>query len=57
MEKVPGIYNTLLEDMVMVDDAGKLCEKLNNGLRRLQSISGNPYEVTDSLFLKKSDFA
>ena len=57
MEKVPGIYNTLLEDMIMVSDSGKLCEKLNDGLRRLQSIPGNPYEVTDSLFLKKSDFA
>lgn len=57
MEKVPGIYNTLLEDMIIVSDAEKLCKKLNNGLRRLQSIPGNPYEVTDSLFLKKSDFA
>lgn len=57
MEKVPGIYNTLLEDMIMVSDAEKLRKKLNNGLRRLQSIPGNPYEVTDSLFLKKSDFA
>ena len=57
MEKVPGIYNALLEDMVMVNDAGKLCEKFNAGLRRLQSIPGNPYEVTDSLFLKKSDLS
>lgn len=56
MEKVPGIYNALLEDMIMVADAGELREKLNDGLRRLQSIPGNPYEVTDSLFLKKSDF-
>lgn len=57
MEKVPGIYSTLLEDMIMVTDKEKLCEKLNDNLRRLQSIPGNPYEVTDSLFLKESDFA
>ena len=56
MEKVPGIYNTLLKDMIMVIDKGKLCEKLNDNLRRLQSIPGNPYEVNDSLFLKESDF-
>lgn len=56
MEKVPGIYNTLLEDMIMYTDLKKLCEKLNDGLRRLQSIPGNPYEVNDSLFLKESDF-
>lgn len=56
MEKAPGIYNTLLEDMIMVTDSKKLCEKLNDGLRRLQSIPGNSYEVTDNLFLKESDF-
>lgn len=56
MEKVPGIYNTLLKDMTMVTNAEKLREKFNDGLRRLQSIPGNPYEVTDSLFLKESDF-
>lgn len=56
MEKVPGIYNTLLEDMIMVIDKKKLCEKLNDNLRWLQSIPGNPYEVTDSLFLKEFDF-
>lgn len=57
MEKVPGIYNALLEDMVMVNDEEELREKLNDGLRRLQGIPGNPYEVTESLFLKESDFA
>ncbi|MBD5457208.1 MAG: HD domain-containing protein [Lachnospiraceae bacterium] len=57
MEKVPGIYNTILEDMIMVSDKEKLREKLNDDLRRLQSIPGNPYEVSDSLFLKESDFA
>lgn len=57
MEQASGIYNTLLEDMIMVTNAEKLCEKLNDGLRWLQSIPGNPYEVTDSLFLKRSDFA
>lgn len=56
MEKVPGIYNTLLEDMITTTDSKKLCEKLNDGLRRLQSIPANPYEVNDSLFLKESDF-
>ena len=56
MEKVPGIYNTLLEDMIMVTDEEELCKKLNDNLRRLQSIPGNPYEVSDSLLLKKSDF-
>lgn len=56
MEKVPGIYNTLLEDMIMVDDAEELRRKLNDGLKRLRNIPGNPYEVSDSLFLKKSDF-
>ncbi len=54
MEKAPGIYNTLLEGMIMVTDAEKLCKKLNDRLRWLQSIPGNPYEVTNSLFLKKS---
>lgn len=57
MEKVPGIYNTILEDMIMVSDKEKLREKLNDDLRRLQSIPGNPYEVSDSLFLKESDYA
>ena len=56
MEKVPGIYNTLLEDMITATDSKKLSENLNDGLRRLQNISGNPYEVNDSLFLKESDF-
>lgn len=56
IEKVPGIYNTLLEDMIMITDSEKLCEKLNDDLRRLQSIPGNPYEVNDGLFLKESDF-
>lgn len=56
MEKVPGIYNTLLEDMITATDSKKLCEKLNDGLKRLQNIPGNPYEVNDSLFLKESDF-
>ena len=57
MEKVPGIYNTLLEDMIMATDSKELCKKFNDGLRRLQDIPGNPYEVNDSLFLKASDFA
>lgn len=56
MEKVPGIYNTLLKDMLTATDSEQLCKKFNDGLRRLQSIPGNPYEVNDSLFLKESDF-
>ena len=56
MEKVPGIYNALLEDMIMSTDTEKLRERLNDKLRRLQNIPGNPYEVTDNLFLEKSDF-
>lgn len=56
MEGVPGIYNAILEDMVRINDVEELCEKFNNNLRRLQSIPGNPYEVTDSLFLKEYDF-
>lgn len=56
MEKAPGIYNALLEDMIMSTDTEKLRERLNDKLRRLQNIPGNPYEVTDNLFLEKSDF-
>lgn len=57
VEKAPGIYIAMLENMILAGDAEKLREKLNDGLRRLQSIPGNPYEVTNNLFLKESDFA
>lgn len=57
MKKAPGIYNAILEDMIIIKDAMKLRKKLNDDMRRLQSIPGNPYEVTDSLFLEESDFA
>lgn len=56
LEKVPGIYNTLLEDMVMSTDKAELPAKLNDGLKRLQNMTGNPFHVTDDLFLKESDF-
>ena len=53
---VPGIYNTLLEDMVMSTDKAELPAKLNDGLKRLQNMAGNPFHLTDDLFLKESDF-
>lgn len=56
LEMVPGIYNTLLEDMVMSTDKAELPARLNDGLKRLQNMAGNPFHVTDDLFLKESDF-
>ena len=57
LERAPGIYDSLLEDMVMAIHIKDLCKRLNDGLRRLQSITGNPFVVTYDLFLKESDFA
>lgn len=34
-----------------------LAARLNNGPKRLQNIAGNPFDVTDDLFLKESDFS
>lgn len=56
MREAPGIYNALLEGMLTATDQDKLREDLNRGLKRLQSIPGNPHRVTDDLFLRESDF-
>lgn len=56
LEKVPGIYNILIEYMVMITNKVELISKLNDELKRLQNILGNPFEITDNLFLEESDF-
>ena len=56
MEKVPGIYHSMIDKMIFGVDMTDILEFLNASLKRLQTYQHNLFEITDDLFLKPEDF-
>ena len=53
--KSPGCFNKIVFAITDEEDGDKLISVLNDQLKILQSIPGNPLGVTDDLLLKESD--
>lgn len=53
--QLPSIYNRLLHTMIYDSDPQKIVESINGLLHTLQGLSGNPYGVSNVLFLEDSD--
>ena len=56
IEKVPGIYNSMIDKMIFSDDENEILKSLNEKLEQLQTYRGNCFGVDKSLFLKPEDF-
>ena len=56
IEKVPGIYHSMIDKMIFGVDMTDILEFLNASLKRLQTYQHNLFEITDDLFLKPEDF-
>ena len=56
IEKVPGIYHSMIDKMIFGVDTTDILYFLNSSLKRLQTYQHNFFEITDDLFLKPEDF-
>lgn len=53
-ERVPGIFYKMIRSL-MVEDGDRLIRNMNAQLKALQRLPGNPFEVSDSLYLVEDD--
>ena len=56
MEKVKGIYNSMIDKMIFGKDKTEILDFLNASLKRLQTYQHNFFGIKDDLFLKNEDF-
>ena len=56
IEKVPGIYHSMIDKMIFGDDESEILKFLNGRLELLQTYQHNFFEITDDLFLRPEDF-
>ena len=56
IEKVPGIYHSMIDKMIFSNDKSDILKFLNDSLKRLQTYQHNFFEIIDDLFLKSEDF-
>lgn len=56
IEKVPGIYNSMIDKMIFGVRETEILEFLNASLKRLQTYQHNFFGIKDELFLKYEDF-
>ena len=56
IEKVPGIYNSMIDKMIFSESKTEVLDFLNASLKRLQTYQHNFFGIKDDLFLKDEDF-
>ena len=56
IEKVPGIYNSMIDKMIFSENKTDVLDFLNASLKRLQTYQHNFFGIKDDLFLKDEDF-
>ena len=56
IEKVPGIYNSMIDKMIFSESKTYVLDFLNASLKRLQTYQHNFFGIKDDLFLKNEDF-
>lgn len=54
--KVPEIYNNILTTMILGKEVPAIAKDLNDILDRLKQFPGNPFNISQELYLSESDF-
>lgn len=52
----PSVYHQLINNMLFAMDSVALMNFINDVLVQLKGIAGNPFDISDRLFLKEADF-
>lgn len=55
-DKVPGMYNNILMTMLFDEEISVIVKDLNDILDRLKQFPGNPFNISQELYLSESDF-
>lgn len=55
-EKAPGIFRSMIRILLMSND-DDLIHKMNTQLKILHKLPGNPFEITEGLYLTKDDLS
>ena len=55
-DKVPGMYNNILTTMILETEISVIVKELNDILERLKQFPGNPFNISEELYLSESDF-
>ena len=55
-DKVPGMYNNILTTMILEDEISVIVKELNDILGHLKQFPGNPFNISEELYLSESDF-
>lgn len=55
-DKVPGMYNNILTTMIFEAEISVIIKDLNDILGRLKQFPGNPFNISEKLYLSESDF-
>ena len=55
-DKVPGMYNNILMTMILEEEIPAIAKDLNDILDRLKQFPGNPFNISQEVYLSESDF-
>ena len=55
-DKVPGMYNNILTTMILGEEVPVIVKDLNDILDRLRQLPGDPFNISQELYLRESDF-
>lgn len=55
-DKVPGMYNNILTTMILEEEIPVIVKDLNDILDRLRQFPGDPFNISQELYLTEDDF-